>query len=111
MFASSESDPALSGITPEECSERASLAAHSRWAKVSDRVADLAPARAGFLKKLEDQVDPDRLLAADELAKRVENLRQAHMHKMCLAALQAKRRAKEKRRSEPQWNGGDNHAA
>jgi hypothetical protein len=113
MFASSEPDPAAArtGMTPEERHERAALAAHRRWGTVSDRVAELAPARAGFVKKLEDQIDPDRQLPADVLAKRVENLRQAHMHKMCLAALKASRLAKEKRQAELQGNSGGDHAA
>ena len=82
------------GLTPEERRLRASLAAHTRWSKTVDRAAGTAAARAGFVRKLEDQVDPDRVLSDTERARRVENARQAHFARMRLTASKNRRKAK-----------------
>lgn len=69
----------------------ARIAAHTRWAGEPDRAAATAPARKGLEAKWAAQVDPDGVMAPDELARRVENLRQAHMQRMALASARARR--------------------
>ena len=69
----------------------ARIAAHTRWAGEQDRTAATAPARKGLDAKWAREVDPDGVLAPDELARRVENLRQAHMTRMALASARARR--------------------
>ena len=69
----------------------ARIAAHTRWAGEPDRAAATAPARRGLDAKWAREVDPDGVLAPDELARRVENLRQAHMTRMALASARARR--------------------
>ncbi len=69
----------------------ARIAAHTRWAGEPDRTAATAPARKGLDAKWAREVDPDGVLAPDELARRVENLRQAHMTRMALASARARR--------------------
>jgi hypothetical protein len=81
-------------MTPEQRRLRASLAAHELWAKEPDRSARTAAARRAFLAKLEREVDPQGILPPEERARRVENLRQAHMKRMALAASRARRRKK-----------------
>jgi hypothetical protein len=86
-------------MTPEERVLRARLAAHTRWANCEDRRAALAPAREGFERKFEDQVDPERKLSATERAKRAESARKAHMAKMALNRAQARRLRSGRRKS------------
>jgi hypothetical protein len=69
----------------------ASYASNMMWAKCENRSARTLTARQAFLEKLERQVDPSDSLPAEERAKRVKNLQQAHMQKMALRASQARR--------------------
>jgi hypothetical protein len=52
------------------------------------------PAREGFYAKFEREVDPDGLLTPRERAKRAEFARKAHMQRMALKSVQARRRRK-----------------
>lgn len=70
---------------------RAQLAAHESWARAADPVARTAPAREAFAKSFEDKVDPDRVLPADERARRAEHARKAHFARMALKSAQARR--------------------
>lgn len=69
----------------------ARLGAHSRWAQEGDRSAATQPARDGFMRRFEDQVDPDRVLPAEERAKRAESARRAHFQRLALKSAQARR--------------------
>lgn len=69
----------------------ARLAAHTRWAKEPDRTAATSSARKGLEAKWAREVDPDGVLPPEELARRVDNLRQAHMTRMALASAKARR--------------------
>lgn len=51
-----------------------------------------APAREAFLRKFEDQVDPDRILPADERAKRASAARRAHFLTMAAKSADVRRR-------------------
>lgn len=70
--------PEPDGLTPALRTQRARIAAHTSWANTSDRSARTANARAAFLDRFEDQVDPDRVLGADERRRRAESARKAY---------------------------------
>ena len=55
------------------------------------------PARAAFLNKFEDQVDPDRVLPEAERLRRAESARKAHFARLALASARA--RAKKARKN------------
>lgn len=79
-------------LTPAERRMRSQLGAHAQWARTTDRTARTAAARAGFNRRFENEVDPDRVLDPAERAKRVENARQAHMLRLAMASAKARRR-------------------
>jgi hypothetical protein len=78
--------------TPEDRALRARIAAAERWGRTVDRCAATAPARRGMRAKFEREADPDGVLAADERARRADQLHYAHMLRMSRAAAQARRR-------------------
>lgn len=82
-----------------ESSLKASIAAHSRWANVTDRAAATRPMRDGFeaklLREARERLGPD---ATDQqVAEAAENARKAHYARMQLKSLQV-RQAKAARR-------------
>ena len=83
---------------PEESSDarlRATIAAHERWARTSDRTAATAPARAALMAKFERQVDPEGMLPHEERARRAEHARKAHFARLALKSARARRRSRE----------------
>jgi hypothetical protein len=60
---------------------RARNAALARWSQ-SDAVAGTEPARAAFLNKFLDQVDPLRELDEDERERRAHRARRIHMSRL-----------------------------
>ena len=76
-------------------SQVAKIAANTRWAQEPDRSAAMQPARDGMYRRFEDQVDPDRVLAPEERAKRVENARSAHYQRLALKSAQSRRAKKD----------------
>lgn len=80
----------MSDTTPPSRSLAARIAAHERWAATPDRTAATAPARQGLRAKFAREVDPDSLMPADELERRVDQRMQAHMLRMSLAAKKAR---------------------
>jgi len=82
------------GLTAAQRSLRSKLAAHTKWALTADPAAATAPARAAFLNRFEQQVDPDGTLPPEERARRAEHLRKAHFTRMALASARARRRRK-----------------
>ena len=85
----------MPALSPAERSLRASIAVHTRWSNTSaaDRRRQADRGHAALLATFAAQVDPDGTLPPDELAKRVENLRRAHMKKLALASAKARREA------------------
>jgi hypothetical protein len=88
---------------PEMHSARGKVAANTRWSQEKDRTAATAPMRQAFLDQLREQarelLGPD---ATDEqITKSAENLRQAHLARIRLAAIKS-RRAKAKGEGEAQ---------
>lgn len=55
--------------------------------------AAVAPARAGFLRRFELQVDPDGSLHPDERAKRAHHALKAHMARLALRSAASRRKA------------------
>lgn len=70
------------------------------WSQVEDRAARMQPLRDGFTRKLEQEIDPDGQLAPDELARRVEMRRKAHMAAMTRKSIAARRKRAEAAESE-----------
>lgn len=81
-------------MTEEQRRLRAQLGAHTQWAKEPDRSARTAKARRAFLAKLEAQADPAGVHPPEVRARMAENLCQAHMKRMALAASVARSRRK-----------------
>jgi hypothetical protein len=80
--------------TASERSVRGRIGAYTRWANTEDRNLATRPAREGFYAKFEREVDPDGALTPHERAKRAEFARKAHMQRMALKSVQARRRRK-----------------
>lgn len=83
--------------SPLERHLHAQHAALTGWAMEPNRTARTQVWREGFTRKLENQIDPDRLLPPDELARRVEMARLAHLAKARGAAA---KKAREKREAK-----------
>lgn len=80
----------MSGRSPAQRSLQARLAAHAVHAR-HDASRTTAAGRAAFLRRFEDQVDPDRVLSEDERARRAEHARKAHFTKLALRSSQVRR--------------------
>jgi hypothetical protein len=57
----------------------AKIAAEISWAHTQDRSARTRPAREAFLRRFENEVDPDRKLPPEERARRANHALRAHM--------------------------------
>lgn len=77
-------------MTPEQRTLRAQLAAYTRWSKTPDTVSALAPARAGYMARWENEVDPDRKLSPGDRARLARSAMKAHMARMSLKSSQAR---------------------
>lgn len=66
--------------------------AHRSWALTPDRARRTARARAAFLARFENEVDPDRTLAPDERARRADSALRAHMLHLARRSLRARQR-------------------
>ena len=75
---------------PERRRLAATIASNTYLARVTDRASMTAAARSARLKQFEDEVDPRRELDPDERARRVANLRRAHLAKAALASVKAR---------------------
>jgi hypothetical protein len=71
---------------------RARLGAHALHAKYDSRELT-ARARAKFLQRFIDEVDPERELPEAERLKRAEHALRAHMTRLALRSAQARRKA------------------
>ena len=73
---------ASSALTPEQRSQRARLAAHSRWARPLAREEQAEAARAALWRRFERQVDPDGVLPEAQRAQLAMNAAKAHSARM-----------------------------
>lgn len=55
------------------------IAAEISWARTHDRAARTSPARAAFLQRFENEVDPDGILPPEERRQRAEHAKRAYM--------------------------------
>jgi hypothetical protein len=78
-------------VNPSERQLRARAAAHALHAGV-DPTAHTVPARAGFMRRFLNQVDPDGVLPPDERERRAEHLMRSHMLTLARKSAQARRR-------------------
>lgn len=78
-------------MTPSERTLRARLAAYSLHSKVDSRRHTQA-ARDGFIRRFEDEVDPERILSEQERQKRAERALKAHMTRLALKSARARRK-------------------
>lgn len=81
---------------PREMALRGRIGAYALHARRDPRETTM-PARAAFLNKFEDQVDPDRVLPEAERLRRAESARKAHFARLALASARA--RAKKARKN------------
>lgn len=76
-------------LTAEQRVLRARLAAHAMHARHSGREVTAA-ARAAFLARFEQEVDPDGRLSPEERQRRAEHARRAHFTRLALASSRAR---------------------
>lgn len=69
----------------------ARIAAEISWALTPDRSARTRPAREAFLRRFEDEVDPDRKLSHEERARRANHALRAYMLRLRKRAMTSKR--------------------
>lgn len=81
----------MSGMTPEQRSMRARIAAHSMHAQGK---TNTGPATKASLERFERQVDPDGVLDPAERAKRAAHARKAYFSQLALKSSAARRRSK-----------------
>ena len=79
-------------LTPEQRRLRASIAAHTQWAKEADPTARTATARKAFMERFEREADPDGVLDPAERARRAEHLRRAYFTRLALASSRARKK-------------------
>ena len=58
---------------------RGRIGAYARWARTEDRAAATEPARSAFMRRFEEQVDPQRLLSHEERSARAHFAMRAYM--------------------------------
>lgn len=79
-------------LSPQQRSLRAQIAANSRWSK-EDPKEGTKPARAGYERRFEREVDPDGTLPEVERKRRAAAAMRAHMQRLALASSRARRKA------------------
>lgn len=73
-----------SSLSASQRSQRAAIAAHTKWSK-ADRTEGTSAARAAFLERFEREVDPDGVLDPVTRAQRAESAKRAHFQRMAYA--------------------------
>lgn len=81
-------------LTPSERSLRARIAAHAMHAKHDSRETTRR-ARAAFLSRFDDEVDPDRELPEAERLRRAEHARKQYFTQLAYLSARARRQAAE----------------
>lgn len=78
-------------LTPAQRSQRARIAAHTRWARDGERKANAQRGQAGLLTKFLTEVDAVTPgLPEAERIRRAESLRRAHMAKLAFQSSRAR---------------------
>jgi hypothetical protein len=79
----------LAALTPTQRSQRARIAALTRWSREAPAV-NAARGQAGLMAKFVDQVDPGRQLPEAERQRRAEAARRAHMQRLAFRSAKAR---------------------
>jgi hypothetical protein len=79
-------------LTPADRRMNGRKGAHKSWAHTPDRALRTARARAAADKRFEDEVDPDRVLPAEERARRADSARRAWYAELARRSAAARRR-------------------
>lgn len=79
-------------LTPEQRALRSRVAAHHSWARTADRTERTRPGREAFLRRFEEQVDPEGRLSPAERRRRAEQARKAHFARLALRSSRARQR-------------------
>ena len=77
-------------LSPEQLRLRAQIAANTRWSK-EDPKEGTRPARSGFERRFELEVDPDGTLPEVERKRRATAAMRAHMQRLALSSSRARR--------------------
>lgn len=77
-------------LTPAQRTLLAQAAAHSSWAKTTNRVARTEPARRAALARFEREVDPDGQLDPEERQRRAESARRAYFRYLAMRSARAR---------------------
>jgi hypothetical protein len=85
-------DAATGGMTRDQRRRRARIAAELSWAATRDRTARTAPGTNAFLRRFEDQVDPDHELSDDQRQTMARHARRAYMLQLAERSARARRR-------------------
>jgi hypothetical protein len=98
----------MAAKNPELRSLLARKAIRARYSRMSpaERVASTNAARAAYIERLRDEVDPDRLLDPADLDERVRHLRQLKMTELAIARVKAKKAAEEAAELDELIDGG-----
>lgn len=78
-------------LTPEQRSQRARIAALTRWSRHDPRPTGYR-AQAGLMRRFENEVDPNRELPEEERQRRAEAARKAHMTRLAYRSAIARSR-------------------
>jgi hypothetical protein len=81
------------GLTPQQRSRRARIAAHASWANTTDRAGRTAAATASFLARFERQVDPLGVLEPGMREQMALHARRAYMLRLAERSAKARRKA------------------
>ena len=76
-------------LTPAQRRLQAQVAAHARWSK-SDPIEGTAAARAKFLERFIEEVDPEGELPEKERLRRAESARRSYFARLALRSSQAR---------------------
>ncbi len=76
----------MPGLSPEQRTIRASIAAHTRWSKTptAERTRQAERGQAGLLARFAAEVDPQGVLTPEERDKLARNAYTAHMKRLAL---------------------------
>jgi hypothetical protein len=78
------------GMTAQQRSRRARIAAHASWAKTNDRAARTSPGTQAFLERFERQVDPQGKFPAEIRQQMARHARTAYMLQLAQRSAQAR---------------------
>jgi hypothetical protein len=78
-------------LSPTQRTERAKIAANTRWAREIDRLAATKPGRDAAFQKLLDEADPEGVLSEAERLKRAKNAQQAQLARARFLSSKARR--------------------